>query len=422
MSNNIAPVRYSTLIELTLEPRQDWAVGAFTGLTADAEGAENVQRLPVVRAADGSVYLPATSLAGSLREHLGAAAVKWLGGLSDKSTTASALRLLSVSLSPELKVDSRASTAICPKRRAAEVHTLREAQYVAAGGKITWRMVWDRATEQPQELGDLLLRLASWHPVIGRSRSTGKGQAELTGLRHWTCDRQDSEQLGWWLTQRGQYLAGEETPEPPNGWMVERVSKLATPVPVLEASFEVVDALHLGGAQGSKPNELGTYQKVAGESWKGVFRHRVTHILQVTGRNLKTVDKLFGASRAEASRADGSGGRGCLRFVASPVTPAVGVDGKAGVQRITQVGIDRVTGGALMNTKEDPTSSAGSLFTVQYLPPGSSLELKIYSTEELCTEELQLLRLVVRDVNDGIIGIGGMTTRGFGTIKEKVTS
>lgn len=414
--NDSPRLERTTLIELVLRPIQPWAVGAFTGLTADNPDEEEPARLPVVRDAQGRPH--ATSLAGGLRAHLGAEAATWLGALRDKGTTASSLRLLTATVTEAGRLESRMTTAIDAGRRAARVHTLRKAEHVAPVGHVVWRILWDHTAEEHHRLRDLLRLLATWRPVIGRARSTGQGQAMLAGLRHWTCDRDKPEHLTWWLTERGNVLAGRDAASPPSGgWVGVELDAAEPPTPVLDVLFEVVDALHLGKERKDegrgKGNELDTFEEVAGTTWKGVFRHRVEHILRVTGESDAgdVVSGLFGESRAE----EDSGARGKLRFTPSPVTAP------DGIRRVTQVGIDRISGGALMNTKDDPRISSGSLYTVAYLPAGSTLRLQIFSDDELSDREQRLLSLVKRDLDEGIIGIGGMTTRGFGTIKEKAS-
>ena len=87
--------------------------------------------------------------------------------------------------------------------------------------------------------------------------------------------------------------------------------------------------------------------------------------------------------------------------------------------RLTQVAIDRISGGSLMNSQTTAETSRGSLYSVQYLPPGSTLSLRIHELKPLTGEERGLLDAVVRDLDEQIIGIGGGTTRGFGSLKRK---
>lgn len=62
--------RYATLMRFDLTIDTPWAIGAFT--RSGTTGEDAVQA-PIQRRPDGSVYLPATSLVGGLRDHLGEA-------------------------------------------------------------------------------------------------------------------------------------------------------------------------------------------------------------------------------------------------------------------------------------------------------------------------------------------------------------
>ena len=92
-----------------------------------------------------------------------------------------------------------------------------------------------------------------------------------------------------------------------------------------------------------------------------------------------------------------------------------------GLPCLTQVAIDRISGGSLMNSQMTAEASHGSLYSVQYLPPGSTLSLRIHELQPLTDEERDLLRAVARDLDEQIIGVGGGTTRGFGSLKRKDT-
>lgn len=442
-------IQQTVVFRLTITMPNSWAVGAFTGIYADAprqteeDGAPVRQPLQYREAADGekAVHLPASSLVGGLRAHMTVAgskelAVKWLGPESYKDEQSptletSRLRCLGAVLN-HAGVSERTTTAIDAHTGAAKSRTLRTAESVKPGATLTWWILWDRFTKAPPmgavdpELLEVLSLIASWRPLIGRGRSVGKGQGRLTKLEHTLIDRGDPEHLTWWLAIRPRMLSRvpQAVAEPPRGWRAAKLRPVNTGLEhVYEEKLAVVDALHLGNAPEPVPveeepgrsNHLHTGKKVYAESWKGVFRHRAEYILRVQDRPddeaAAVIAGLFGGGRS-AKKGESGGARGCLRFSSSDVH----VKGRA--SSTMQVAIDRISGGTLRNSDDLP--GAGSLFCVHYLPFGSTLTLQISSERPLNPAEKELLDYVVRDLKDGVIGIGGMTTRGFGTVAGAV--
>ena len=84
----------------------------------------------------------------------------------------------------------------------------------------------------------------------------------------------------------------------------------------------------------------------------------------------------------------------------------------------THVAIDRISGGAAELRAEDPLDDVGLLFSIDHFGPGASVELVVYndSRQPVSPEDRELLEAVIRDLNEGIIGIGGLTSRGYGTL------
>jgi hypothetical protein len=94
------------------------------------------------------------------------------------------------------------------------------------------------------------------------------------------------------------------------------------------------------------------------------------------------------------------GGRGRLAFRDSPIA-----DAPTPVER-TQVGIDRVTGG----------SCDGLLYTVAPVT-GGRLTLRIDALDDVPPWVRPAVLHVLRDLDDGLIGIGSRVTRGMGTLR-----
>ncbi len=408
--------RYATLMRFDFTIDTPWAIGAFTRVGATGEDAVQA---PIQRRPDGSVYLPATSLVGGLRDHFGPAATDYLGADKGTDTAPSQLRALGANVVEAKQAEEVTGVSIDAHRRAAKGGHLFTREVVPGGTGVQWWLLWDRDDADPAKLDAFLDLAATWRPVVGRRRTSNQGWGTLHAIHHRTIDRRDPAGLTWWLQERRACLAPDAEL---TGWET-RQGAAQSSSPTFEYHFEAVDPLHIGDgkppqeADPSKKNVLYTKTEVPADSWRGIFRHRIAHILRVTGREVKGIDeRLFGTARTAGESLDG-GTRGILRFESSPVKLPKGASKE--LPRLTQVAIDRISGGSLMNSQTTAESSHGSLYEVQYLPVGSTLSLRIHELQPLSDEECNLLAAVVGDLDDQIIGIGGGSTRGFGSIKRK---
>lgn len=417
-----------TLLRVTLSVEQPWAVGG-----APAPG--DTMDLPVQRdpRRPGEMHLPASTLTGALREHLGEHAEHLLGpGLGRREVrpgtpaAPSPVRVLGTVVTGAV-LTSNASTAVDRARRAARPGTLRTEQRVEGdqGGATTVHWHLERAGRRDDELMDALMdALTSWAPVIGRRRSSGQGQALVRKIDWVEADLATDAGLTWWLSSRGAWFDGGSRPDPTAGLSSGTVTGTASnPVaPVIDVKVVVVDPLHVGADKGSETRQavgaaapqgvrLGNHGKpvIPATSWKGLFRHRVEHVLESVGApeldRKVVVAALFGASTAHAGRdADGrdtvTGGRGCLRFSESTLT------GRSLVTR-SHVAIDRISGGARDSL----------LFAWRSVPTDATAQLTIGTLRSLPEAVEVLLDHVLRDLHDGLIGVGGGTSRGYGTVR-----
>lgn len=428
-----------TLIRVDIRIDQHWSIRAAPDLhfrpdPSDTEDSDRTIRLPVQRDPLGRYHLPATSLVGGLAQHMrtaaslvssgstDVAATSWLGSANDKQTTPSQLRCLAATIHPvdadEISVDAVEvrSTQIDPARRAAKEHTLRT-QELLPPALVTWWLEWDHH-DVGQRLDDLLKLLKAWLPVIGGRRSANRGRGVVQAVQHRTLDLTKPDDLTWWLGERPAYDWHSKAmlSDPWKCWQNNAATNEGQRL--LSCSFRVVDSLHLGG-EGRRTDENSreitrTKDTLPSTSWRGVFRHRVAHILRVSGREDEIVDtqaRLFGSGRERGASAD-AGTRGQLRFGDSPVT--------ATRHTRTHVAIDRISGGAAQVHADDPLEDAGLLFTVDYFGHGATLDLVIYndSEQEVIEPDRALLAAVIQDLDDGIIGVGGMTSRGYGTLER----
>ena len=417
--------RLRTLIRVDIRIDQRWAIGAAPDLVfrpqrRDASEAERVTRLPVQKDPGGDVLLPTTSLTGSLARHLGDQADKWLGSAEEETTVPSQLRCLAANVHDATSTEIT-TTAIDAGRRAPKANMLRTEE-VLDPCLVTWWLEWDHH-DAGLRLDDLMTRLKLWRPIIGRRRSADRGRAHVAAIHHKTVDLAETDDLTWWLGTRHCIDWTSDKPPSGPGWHCEKGgTSLTGDSPVLRCRFEVVDALHIGGAGISEDDDghqvTETGDTLPSTSWRGIFRHRARHIVQMrTGdaeladRADQVVARLFGSGR-EAGASQQAGHRGQLRFADSPVS--------GGRILRTHVAIDRISGGSAQLTTPDGVDGEGLLFNLKCYGPGATLELAIYNDSDRPVEagDRELLRQVIRDLDEGLIGVGGMTSRGYGTLRR----
>jgi hypothetical protein len=309
-----------TVIRVTIELHGPWLVG-------DPSGTGDIDTAPL-REPDGSVQVPATSLAGSLRDHLrgwpGVDYLEWLGdrpGQDDQRGRPSRLRVLGVVTAGGERSARRTSTAVDPRAGSARRASLRREEYVDAPTRLTVYLMHEGEPEP-------LLRdaLAGWQPLLGRRRTNGWGRATVTEVRYGRADLRDRGQLEAWLSGGGPSLIDALATVPVTP---------VTPPPeadLLSIRCAVVDGLHIGTGERVEAldptGEAG--QAVAGtfthrgngcvpaSSWRGVFRAHAGFILRGLGlsdnRTRQLVAELFGSAER----------RGLLTFHDWPVPPVAG--------------------------------------------------------------------------------------------------
>lgn len=391
-----------TVLRLTVELAGPWLVG-------DPEGLGDVDTAPL-RDTDNSPQVPATSVAGSLRDHLYGCqdldVQQWMGdrpGRQDSGRTASKLRVLHVCTSGGDRTAHRTTTAVDRRTGSAKRNSLRHEEHVEAPATLTLYLM------HPGDPHPALLEaLATWRPVIGRRRTHGWGRASVADLRYGRVDLHDREQLVRWLAGGGPALVDALATVP-----VEPASPAAASPggeELLRVQCALVDGLHIGtgedltaaGESGEAP-QLPT--RIAGvvtrdatayvpaSSWRGVFRAHAGFILRSLGLPeglTKTrVAEVFGCAKR----------RGLLTFHDAPLVEPANVD-------YCHVGIDRVTGGA----------RPGLLFGERSVRGTVELRVSAERPDAVPGWACSVLRHTVRDIADGYLAVGGRTTRGLGTL------
>lgn len=395
--------RDTTMIRVTLTISGRWAVGGVPVPGKDIDLPLLVD--PRCDGPDGGrPHVPGASLAGSLKRHLKHLGTEWLGSeppdREERTGTVEATpsRLSLLGTSPvEASIGSRGATAVDGERGAAQAHTLRFEQW-AAPTTLLVAMQHEGAAD-PR----LLAALASWRPHVGRGRTSGLGSAQVDVVEHVTVDLAETDQLQWWLTERATWLRGEAA-APPGSSSGELAGTSVDLANKLVLSWRVEEPVHIGwrpSDEGRAKQTTATLTLRAGErllipgsSWKGVFRHRVEAILSVLGIPEIEVAALLGYLFGSLE-----GGRGVLAFSDSYAEEGVTLTR-------SHVAIDRFTGGA----------QDGLLYSVEAIAPGATLDLTIGVHDGVGEAVVGLLWHVARDLHDGLIGVGGHSTRGYGSV------
>ncbi|MDG4770570.1 RAMP superfamily CRISPR-associated protein [Solwaraspora sp. WMMD792] len=429
------PVVTFLVAEIAVEP--GWAVGAVR------RGDDVIDR-DVLVDGDGHPQVPGSTLAGSLRAHLARqSAVADLDETlmgprppTDRDEaaklTASRLWLLGTRFVPAPAgppadsgppaqqpaaagsglVEIVGQTAIDRQRRAAAMSKLRRSRTVAVGGTIRAYLRYDGEFDEAH-----LAVLAGWRPAIGRDRSTGGGRATLRTLRVGQLDLGTPDGLRTWLELDGPALVEA---------VVGTGRTLAGPAevePYLTVRLRIVDGLLVGGGKQDKAAVSRTRRgqpMVPGSAWKGVFRSRIEYILRSlhvdeppaevlcpAGDQCDGVERLCWVCRLFGT----PGRRGLLAFRDSVIESPATADR-------TQVGIDRVTGGArdqlLFSSR--PVVDGTLTLRIDSLDPDGRHE-PVDAVGPTPGWARTALSHVLRDLDDGLIGVGSRVSRGLGGVR-----
>jgi CRISPR/Cas system CSM-associated protein Csm3 (group 7 of RAMP superfamily) len=374
----------------------------------------------------GRVHLPGTSLVGAIRELVrerrgAGTASDWFGPLlsgGEADAKASRVWVLGSSRLDDAPTRFLSSTRIDRARGAAAGSTLRTEEVLPAGARFEVFLRWDDARDG--EVEDLAALIAAWRPLIGRGVSRGRGRCAVDAVRHGTLRLSDLGDLLRWLTLHGPELAREVAAE-----TVTIPGEADVPEDVLfRVPARIAGPWRIG--TGNKP-ESGSREPlrllrawpdgppaVPGTAVKGLFRSRAEFILRsVAGESAACVAgtcgqcwtcEVFGYGGGTDADATAVGGRSAVRFADTVV------DSPAEATR-AHIAIDRFTGGVLDGALYTAESVESGMFTIEAaLLPGAVGQARR-------AEIAAVLRLVLEDLNDGIIGMGAATARGYGTVR-----
>ncbi|MFC8797290.1 RAMP superfamily CRISPR-associated protein [Promicromonospora sp. NPDC057138] len=418
------------LLHLTLTARSPFGVAAPE---TTESGSTTKPSLPLATNPAGEPYLPGTSVTGSLREATPEVRRGALFGfaLDDKAAKAakerkkpvaqaSLVRILGTQMTPPHEPEVRRRAAIDRHRGAAANRTLYSRQTLPAGTIVeVWLRIDQPGSESP--LPEVKALLTGWRPVLGGGRTTGHGDLQLTAIHHRELDLTTRTGLLTWLSQGGPGMVGPDVdgtrrlfPDKDEA-VVPLDHRLLFKDPL---QFRVLDALHPGSGASSRIDG-GTVARVLkdanetvvvpGSTWKGLLRSRVEYVYRSVG--LPVCDSVsddgagpcgtcdvcqaFGAAK---SRTATSRRRGYLAFPDTPVNGGT-------LHTRNHVALDRVFGGA-----------ADKQLFAEDVVEGGTIRLAIRANGNPAPALRAAVVLTLGDLADGLIGVGGGTTRGYGTL------
>lgn len=379
--SDVAPTTF-TLCRLVFETTAPLAVIA-------SRSTQGINR-PIATTPWGDPWVPASGIAGALREHLGSVgldAVHYMGGMSDHSDDGlqpSMIRVVHTALSGVTTPTELGQTRIDSRTGAAAQGSLRTSQQIPAGTRIDVDLLIDGQHSPDSELVDALAR---WTPRVGSGATNGMGTTRTVAISIGTLDLTAPDDLSMWIGHGGPELFAAVATEP----VTPESNGPATTVTV---TCTIVDPLLIAPTRTGNTATSGT--TLPGSSIKGVVRHRAEFILQSLANDESlapavaqaALDHIFGASDR----------RGRLQFSDAPVLIR-------DREERPHVAIDRFTGGGI----------DGRLFSEEVIASGQ-FTLTITALDELDQWEIDLLDAVLVDIDDGFVAFGARTARGFGTV------
>lgn len=386
-----------TYVRVALQMDSTWRVGAWDSPTADTQG--------TLTDAGGRPVAPGSGIAGSLRHAAGQAAEALFGSEPGaKELVASPWWVLGTVVEPGTKTTQRQRNRINRVRGAANERGLYRVEEVEPGRVLVYlRREHDSGNTDEEVIEPLLDLLTAWRPRIGGGASTGMGRARITEVAHRTLDLDDPADL------RTLVCTGARP--------VERVDSLVddqragahhVPGPGLQQEHEpcltatvTVDFLALPDAAADR---------IHGSSWKGLLRSRVEYIGRSLGHRVCGTGNgdWTGCGECAVCRAFGSSKRpGVWSFADSPFGPHE-------VEERQRIAIDRFTGGV----------RDGALWPQLYLRD-VELGLRIDPTPSAAGSDpapgdewvRAALLHALRDLNDGLIGVGPEGAAGYGAAR-----
>ncbi len=264
-------------------------------------------------------------------------------------------------------------------------------------------------------LGDAISAFQRGRITVGGRAAWGHGRARLEDVEWTQRDCKDPQQFAHYLTARlrdrqpaemgvtrpiapaQRVLADSLTTGRPPWNYAEVVLRLQFDGPMLVQGTAAQTSQSLNRVPDHEPfvDEAGRYA-IPGSGLRGVLRHELTQVDRQNGTN--AVDVVFGTTK----------GAGLLRVDDAKHVRGVRIN-------LDHVAIDRITGFAADH----------KLFCTEALmSPCFESKLRLRWASEQCSsagthrDAIKSFLFVLRDLIDGWLWVGGMTTRGYGHVKR----
>ncbi len=413
-----------TYVRVRIAMQTPWRIGAWE--TQSQDSAETLTEPRDDVSLSRRPVIPGTSVAGDLRAFLGTEATRFLGSLPDgepviSEPVISPWWVLGVRVT-DAQIGNRHRVKIDRHRGAAADKGLFAVEEVT-GGNVS--VYFRTETSDPYPFLEDLKR---WRPRFGGGQTTGMGHAQVTEICHRVLNLDDKDEVAELLELEPANLGGEKGDGRQDGKVLE-------PLEPDPAMARVDRLLKLGqtwfpdakgtavGLEPQPPLLTATVRcpyyalpddgqtQTFGTAWKGLLRSRV----QFIGRSLGMITCLdanewTGCGTCGVCRAFGSTQRrGMWEFSNSPWLQADMMSRveESKIKTYARIAIDRFTGG----------TRNGALFEQRY-QPNLTMELKVVGPRlpgKHAWVERALLH-AMRDLNDGLITLGGRGAIGFGMV------
>jgi CRISPR/Cas system CSM-associated protein Csm3 (group 7 of RAMP superfamily) len=410
-----------TYVRVKLSMDSEWRVGTWRH--GNADDGEDRAVVAVARTDEGEEsppYLPGSSVRGSLRAHLrdrlGPQCLAEVFGPEPpqdreggQDLVASPWWVLGAVL-PDASwvVRRRGQTSIDRWRRAPLRGTLRDSETVDPVGSGPHVNIYLRCTDAGCR-SDVLDALGTWCPRIGAGRTTGLGRARVVEVVHRDIDLDDDTDLIDLLTAGGGPV-GVDT--------LLASCPQSTAIPAQgtdDLVLRVVFSLPHGWLPRATP-EAPERDRLDGSTWKGLLRHRVEFIARSLGQDVCGDRRLDNGSwqccHCDVCAAFGSPLQaGVLDFT----TTRLNGTGNTSTRRRTA--IDRFTGGA-----KDGALFAETVQTAVQLRLDIRAPAAKPSTNGITPWVVRALLHAVRDLSDGLVGVGVGSGTGLGTLEASTVT
>ncbi|WP_108307071.1 RAMP superfamily CRISPR-associated protein [Metalysinibacillus jejuensis] len=347
--------------------------------------------MDVMRNYKGEPFMPGTALAGALRH--------WLGNNSELFGAAMAaendFRQSRIFVSDVTFADCNVVVRDHVKldNKVAQPQAKFTVEVLPTGTSFTMRfeIIAREKDKQPDDasaMQKLLTALYSGELTLGGKTSRGYGKVKLTQVEKQVFDYPRDSLV--WLDWDWDRFEKVELPS------------ITTQMSYLSLELAIKDTLVIRDVRQTEyahsPLQMGGTPVIPGTTWAGAFRQRLTTILQqLPSANTSVVQQLFGDKH-------GDGSASLLRFEESSIVDSTFI-------KYTRNAIDRFSGATM----------DGALFTGESLCGGNTtLTIRWHKTELLDCDVIRgLLYWVIRDMNEGLLAIGGETAIGRGLLTVK---